>query len=76
MKALEWPQNFSHYRSMRFFPVAQGKVSPQYEIRSLIRDCIVVFVTCTNEDPIKNDGSRVATRLYVNFSDAQGQIIP
>ena len=26
------------------------------------------------EDPIKNRGARVFTTLYVNFSDAQGQI--
>ena len=34
-----------------------------------------VFVTCKyEEDPIKNRGARVFTTLYVNFSDAQGQI--
>ena len=34
-----------------------------------------VFVTCQNkEDPIENRGARVFTTLYVNFSDAQGQI--
>ena len=34
-----------------------------------------VLVTCTyEEDPIKNEGARVVTTLYVNFSDAQGQI--
>ena len=38
---------------------------------------MVVFVTCKNEvDPIKNESANVATRLYVDFSDAQGQIIP
>ena len=26
------------------------------------------------EDPIQNRGARVFTTLYVNFSDAQGQI--
>ena len=26
------------------------------------------------EDPIKNEGARVFTTLYINFSDAQGQI--
>ena len=31
-------------------------------------------VTCKNEeDPIKNEGARVLTSLYLNFSDAQGQ---
>ena len=33
------------------------------------------LVTCKNEDdPIKNEGARVDTTLYSNFSDAQGQI--
>ena len=35
---------------------------------------MVVLVTCKNEDPIKNEGARVFTILYINFSDAQGQI--
>ena len=36
-----------------------------------------VFVTCKNEeDPIKIEGARVFTTLYINFSDAQGQITP
>ena len=34
-----------------------------------------VLVTCKyEEDPIKNEDVRVATTLYSNFSDAQGQI--
>ena len=34
-----------------------------------------VLVTCEyEEDPIKNRGARVFTTLYINFSDAQGQI--
>ena len=38
---------------------------------------MVVLVTCKIvEDPIKNEGARVATRLYVDFSDFQGQITP
>ena len=33
-----------------------------------------VLVTCKyEEDPIKNDGARVVTTLYSNFSDAQVQ---
>ena len=28
------------------------------------------------KDPIKNEGMRVATRLYVDFSDVQVQITP
>ena len=39
---------------------------------------MIVFLTCKNEeDPIKNEGARVATRLYyVHFADPQGQINP
>ena len=34
-----------------------------------------VHVTCKyEEDPINNEGARVVTTLYSNFSDAQGQI--
>ena len=34
-----------------------------------------VLVTCKyEEDPIKNEGARVVTTLYSNFSDVQGQI--
>ena len=36
---------------------------------------MVVLVTCKNEeDPIKNEGARVVTRLFLDFSDAQGQL--
>ena len=36
---------------------------------------MVFLVTCKNEeDPVKNEGARVFTTLYINFSDAQGQI--
>ena len=35
---------------------------------------MVVLVTCKNEEnPIKNEGTRVVTRLFI-FSDAQGQL--
>ena len=38
---------------------------------------MVVLITGKNkEDPIKNEGARMATRLYVIFSDVQGQITP
>ena len=34
-----------------------------------------VLITCKHEvDPIKNEGDRVVTTLYINISDAQGQI--
>ena len=38
---------------------------------------MVVIVTCTNtEDQIKNKGANVVTTLFINFSNAQGQLIP
>ena len=38
---------------------------------------MVVLITCKyEEDPIKNEGARVLTRLYDIFSDAQGQLSP
>ena len=38
---------------------------------------MVVLVTCKNEeDPIKNEGARVLTTSYIDFSDAQGQLTP
>ena len=36
---------------------------------------MVVLLTCKNkEDPIKNAGARVFKRLYIIFSNAQGQL--
>ena len=35
------------------------------------------LVACKNEeDPIKNEGARVVETLFINFSDAQGQLTP
>ena len=36
---------------------------------------MVVLLTCKNKEiPIKNEGARVFATLYIDFSDAQGQI--
>ena len=36
-----------------------------------------VLVACKHEeDPIKNVGARVVTTLFIDFSDAQGQLTP
>ena len=36
-----------------------------------------LLVACKNgEDPIKNEGGRVVTTLFINFSDTQGQLTP
>ena len=38
---------------------------------------MVVLVICRNdEDPNKSEGARVTTRLYIDFSDTQGQLTP
>ena len=38
---------------------------------------MIVLVTCQNaEDPIKIEGARVVTTLYIDFSEAQGQLTP
>ena len=35
------------------------------------------LVACKNEeDPIKNESSRFVTTLFIDFSDAQGQLTP
>ena len=42
-----------------------------------IRDIMGLLVACKNEeDPIKNEGARVVTTLFINFSDAQEQLTP
>ena len=41
---------------------------------AVIQNVMIVIIICKNEeDSIKNEGARVATRLYVDSSDAQGQ---
>ena len=36
-----------------------------------------LLVACKNEeDPIKNEGARVVTTLFIDFSDAQGELTP
>ena len=38
---------------------------------------MILLVACKNEeDRIKNEGARVVTTLFINFSDAQGQLTP
>ena len=80
IKALECSQDFSYYKSMGILPDAQGAANsavlgPIWPNFELVRDVMDVLVTCKyEEEPIKNEGARVDTTLYNNFSDAQGQI--
>ena len=53
---------------------SHGRIVPKFK---LFQDFMNVLFTCNNEeDPIKNEGARVLTRLYVFFSEAQGQLTP
>ena len=38
MKALEWSQHFSHYKSMGILPDVQGQLTPQ----TLVRSCRIL----------------------------------
>ena len=41
------------------------------------RDYMCVLVACKNEeDPSENEGARVVTTIFIDFSDAQGQLTP
>ena len=65
---------FFFKRSRAANSAVRGRILPKFE---LVQVLVVVLVTCNNEeDPIKNEGARVITRLYVIFSDAQGQLTP
>ena len=69
-----------HYKSMGIFPNAQGHVTH----KSLVGSCqnlnpseilwVFLLTEKNEEDPIKNEGTRVVTTLFIDFSDAQGQI--
>ena len=77
MKELECSQDFSHYKSMGIFPDAANSavLSPIWPNFELVRDVMDVLVTCKYEEyPIKNEGARVVTTLYINILDAKGQI--
>ena len=78
MTALEWSQHFSNYKSMGIFPDAQGQLTHKSLVLpnfKPIQAFMVILVTCKNEeDPIKNEGVSVVIRLFIDFSDAQGQL--
>ena len=75
-------RHFSHCKSMVIFSDAQGQLTHHSVVETwlnfkLIRDFMAVLLTCKNEkDLIKNEGTRVLSRLYIDFSDAQGQLTP
>ena len=65
---------------MGIFPNAQGQVTHKSLVKYLlyfepIRDIMGFLFACKNEeDPIKDERARVVTTLFINFSDAQGQL--
>ena len=77
LKALEWSQHFSHYESMGSLRrskaanrTVHGLIWPNYEH---IQVFMVDLVTCKNkEDPIKNEGAKVATTLSIIFNMLKG----
>ena len=68
LKALEWSQHFSHHKSMGIFPNGQGQVTHETLVEP-IRDVMGFVVACKNDDddPIKNEGARVVTTLFIDF---------
>ena len=79
MNSLECPQHFSHYKpngiSRHSRAANSADPGPILLNLELIQDFIAVLATCLNEDDsIKIEGARVLTTLYIDFSDAQGQL--
>ena len=77
MKALECSQQFPHCKFLGEFFKHQrvanstflGRTWPKFK---LILDIMFFLFTCKyEEDPIKNEGASVLTRLYIDFSEGQ-----
>ena len=64
MTALEWSQYFSHNKSKGTFPDAQWQLTHMLPNLKPIQDVMIVLITCKNEEePIKNEETRVVTRF-------------
>ena len=79
MNALEWSQHFSHYRSMEIFPDAQGQLTLQQEVWSgrISNPSKILWLSLLSARIKKiqsNEGAKVVTKLFIDFSDTQGQI--
>ena len=79
MKALECSQDFSHYKYMGIFPDAQGQLTPQSLVRSnqisnLVETLWLSSLPAKMKKIRSKRGAGVFTTLYINFSDALGQI--
>ena len=80
MKVLECSQHFPHRKSLGVISDIQGQLIPRpwsdlVEFQNYLR-----LYGCPRylqkEDPIKKESAGVITTLYIDFSDAQGQITP
>ena len=61
-------------RSRAANSTVQGLICPNFKPT---RDYMCFLVACKNEeDSIENEGARVVTTLFIDFSDAQGQLTP
>ena len=84
LKAQERSQHFSYYKSMGIFSDAHGQVTHKFIVEACPNSnpsdilCFMgVLVACKNEEnPIKNEHTRVVTTLFIEFSHAQGQLTP
>ena len=82
VKALEWSQHFSHCNSMGIFSDAQGQLTPQSMVGSgtILNPSETLWLSSLPAEMmkirLKNKGARMFTTLYIDFSDAQGQITP
>ena len=82
MKELECSQDFSHYKSMGIFQDAKGQLTPQSLVRSgLISNSSEMLWLSSLPVSMKKIRSKIEALecsqynlLYINFSDAQGQI--
>ena len=77
MKEPEWSQHFFHYKSIGIFPdgqeqslVRSGRILNSFE--TLWLSLLPAKIKNTR---LKMKGARVFTKLYINFSDAHGQIL-
>ena len=57
-----------------FFQTLKAVKGPIWPNFKPIRDFICVLVACKREDPIQNEGDRVVTTFFIDFSDTQGQL--
>ena len=70
---------------MGIFPNTQGQVTHDHDVTPWSDptefrthpNIMGFLVACKHEEhPIKNEGARVVTTLFINFSDAQGELTP